>query len=60
MEDLNKKLKEKINVELDLQVISGGEIDEKMRLLSTSGDTYELAWTSSWVTPWTRKAVSWR
>lgn len=48
MEDLNKKLKEKINVELDLQVIPSGEFNEKMRLLSTSGETYELAWTSSW------------
>lgn len=48
MEDLNKKLKEKINVELDLQVIASGEFNEKMRLLSTSGDTFELAWTSNW------------
>ena len=48
MEDLNKKLKEKINVELDLQIIPAGEYDEKMKLNSTSGDEYEMAWTSNW------------
>lgn len=48
MEDLNKKLKEKINVELELIVIPAGEYDEKMKLNSTSGDKYEIAWTSNW------------
>lgn len=48
MEDLNAKLQEKINVILDLQIIAPGEFNDKMTLASTSGDTYEIAWTSNW------------
>ena len=49
MEDLNKKIREKINVELNLECINAGEYGDKMKLASTSGDTYEIAWTSNWL-----------
>ena len=49
MEDLNKKLREKINVEMELVQIPTGEYNEKMKLYSTSGDKYEMCWTSNWV-----------
>lgn len=32
MEDLNQKIKEKINVELDLEIIPQGEYNDKVKL----------------------------
>jgi putative aldouronate transport system substrate-binding protein len=49
MEDLNKKLKEKINVELDLEVISQGEYNDKMKLASTAGEDFDLVFTANWL-----------
>lgn len=48
MADLNTKLKEKINVELDLQIIAPGEFNDKMKLISTSGEDYDLTFTAGW------------
>lgn len=49
MEDLNKKLKEKINVQLDLDMIPQGEFADKMKLASTAGEDYDLVFTSNWL-----------
>lgn len=49
MEDLNKKLVEKINVKLNLEVIPQGEYNDKMRLKSTEGEDYDLVFTSNWL-----------
>lgn len=49
MEDLNKKLREKINVELDLNVIPQGEYADKMKLSSTAGEDFDLVFTSNWL-----------
>lgn len=49
MEDLNKKLKEKINVELDLEVIPQGEYNDKMKLASTAGEDFDLVFTANWL-----------
>lgn len=49
MEDLNKKIKEKINVELNLEIITQGEFNDKMKLMSTSGEDYDLVFTSNWL-----------
>lgn len=49
MEDLNQKIKEKINVELDLQVIPQGEFADKMKLASTAGEDFDLVYTSNWL-----------
>lgn len=48
MESLNEDLKEKINVQLDLQFIANGEFNDKMRLISSSGEEYDLTFTSNW------------
>lgn len=49
MEDLNKKLKEKINVQLDLEVIPQGEYNDKMKLASTAGEDFDLVFTANWL-----------
>lgn len=48
MEDLNKKLKEKINVELDLELIPAGEFNDKVKLASTAGEEFDIVFTASW------------
>lgn len=49
MEDVNKILKEKINVELDLDIIPQGEFNDKMKLASTAGEDYDLVFTANWL-----------
>lgn len=46
--DLNPKIKEKINVELDLEIIPDGEFNDKMKLKSTAGEDYDLVFTANW------------
>lgn len=49
LEDLNKKLVEKINVKLNLEVIPQGEFNDKMKLKSTAGEDYDITFTSNWL-----------
>lgn len=49
IEDLNKKLVEKINVKLNLEVIPQGEFNDKMKLKSTAGEDYDIVFTSNWL-----------
>lgn len=49
MEDLNKKIEEKIGVHLNLEVIPQGEFNDKMKLKSTAGEDYDLTFTSNWL-----------
>ena len=42
LDDLNAKLREKINVELDLKFYGWGEYEEKARLMTTSGGQDEI------------------
>lgn len=49
MEDLNKKIKEKINVELDLELIPQGEFNDKVKLASTAGEDFDLVFTANWL-----------
>lgn len=49
LEDVNKKIKEKINVELDLDIIPQGEFNDRMKLASTAGETFDLVFTASWL-----------
>lgn len=46
--DLNKKIQEKINVNLDLEIIPDGEFNDKMKLKSTAGEDYDLVFTANW------------
>lgn len=48
MTDLNAKLKNKINVTLDLRVLGWGEYNDQMKLISNSQQDYDLCFTSSW------------
>lgn len=49
MEDLNKKLKDKINIQLEMDVIPQGEFNDKMKLASTAGEDFDLVFTSNWL-----------
>ena len=49
MEDLNKKIRDKINVELNLEIITQGEFNDKMKLKSTAQEDYDLVFTSNWL-----------
>lgn len=48
LSEINEELREKLNVELDLEVIPNGEFEDKMRLMSTSNENYDLVFTSNW------------
>ena len=47
--ELNKKLVERLNVELDFRMLAWGEYSDKMKLASTSGEEFDLEFTSSWL-----------
>lgn len=49
MEDVNKKIKEKIGVELNLEIIPQGEFNDKMQLKSSAGEDFDLVFTSNWL-----------
>lgn len=51
MEDLNKKIKEKINVELELICVPQGEYNDKVTLAATSGEDFDLMFTATWLNP---------
>ena len=53
MEDLNKKLVEKINVKLELETILQSEYADKVQLASSSGEDFDLMFTSNWLNPFT-------
>ncbi|NOU71370.1 DUF3502 domain-containing protein [Paenibacillus sp. LMG 31458] len=48
MEEINKILKEKINATLKLNVIDWGAYDDKMKVITSTNENYDLAFTSSW------------
>ena len=48
MESLNEDLREKINVELNLQWIADGEYDDRMKLMINSGEDFDLCYTANW------------
>ena len=48
MDEVNKILKEKINATLKLNVIDWGAFDEKMKVITSTNEAYDLAFTSSW------------
>ncbi|SDZ57111.1 putative aldouronate transport system substrate-binding protein [Evansella caseinilytica] len=48
MEEVNKYTEEKINATIDLRLLDWGEFDERMQVITTSGENYDIAFTSSW------------
>lgn len=54
--EVNKYLKEKINVELDLKIAGYGDYTTKMNAVISSGENYDMAWTSNWSNPFVQQA----
>ncbi|WP_025028994.1 ABC transporter substrate-binding protein [Caldalkalibacillus mannanilyticus] len=48
MEKVNEYTKEKINATIDLRMLDWGEFNDRMQVITTSGDAYDIAFTSSW------------
>lgn len=48
MEAVNAKLKEDLNMTLNLRFIAPGDFDTKMQMAMAGGDEWDLAFTSSW------------
>jgi len=49
MAEVNRILKEKINAQLEFKFIDFGSFEEKMRVMSASGEPYDLVFTASWI-----------
>ncbi|MFC0469030.1 ABC transporter substrate-binding protein [Halalkalibacter kiskunsagensis] len=48
MEEVNAYTEEKINATVDLRLLDWGEFNERMQVITTSGEEYDIAFTSSW------------
>ena len=49
LEALNERLAERLNVKLDLRMTPFGEYNEKMMLITTSGEVFDLMYVSNWM-----------
>lgn len=47
--EANKIIKEKINAEVEFTVLDGGQYGQKMPILMSSGEKFDLMFTSSWL-----------
>ncbi|NOU87103.1 DUF3502 domain-containing protein [Paenibacillus sp. LMG 31460] len=47
-EEMNKYVKEKINAELDITQIDWGDYTKRMQVITASGESFDIAFTSSW------------
>ena len=48
LDEANKYLEDKINVNIDMKFIGFGDYNQKMSVVINSGEDYDLAFTSSW------------
>ena len=48
IEEINKLLRERYNLELNLLSIPAGEYDERMRMMITGNEDYDLCFTANW------------
>ncbi|WP_204595604.1 extracellular solute-binding protein [Clostridium sardiniense] len=48
LDEANKYLEEKINVNLDMKFVDFGDYNQKMSVVINSGEDYDLAFTCSW------------
>ncbi len=53
MAALNEDLKSKCNVNLDLQLIDAGAYNDKMNMIVSSGEKFDLCYTSNWTNNFT-------
>lgn len=47
-EEINKYLTEKINAKLEINMIDWGDYSQRMQVITSSGEDYDIAFTSSW------------
>ncbi|MCJ8012120.1 ABC transporter substrate-binding protein [Paenibacillus sp. KQZ6P-2] len=47
-EEINKYLTEKINATIELSMIDWGDYSQRMQVITSSGENYDIAFTSSW------------
>ncbi|GBF77552.1 ABC transporter substrate-binding protein [Paenibacillus sp. 598K] len=47
-EEINKYTTEKINATVDIEMIDWGDYSQRMSIIMTSGEDYDIAFTSSW------------
>jgi len=48
LEEVNEYTEEHINATIDLRLLDWGEFDERMQVITSSGEDYDIAFTSSW------------
>ncbi|MCG4715476.1 extracellular solute-binding protein, partial [Faecalibacillus intestinalis] len=48
MEEVNKYTKEKIGVTIDLRMVDWGDYGQKMQVITSSGEPYDLAFASDY------------
>lgn len=47
-EEINKYVTEKINAKVDITMIDWGDYSQRMQVITSSGEDYDIAFTSSW------------
>ncbi|MFB9331140.1 ABC transporter substrate-binding protein [Paenibacillus aurantiacus] len=47
-DEMNKYLTEKINATVDITMIDWGDYSKRMQVITTSGENFDIAFTSSW------------
>ncbi|WP_334072811.1 MULTISPECIES: ABC transporter substrate-binding protein [Paenibacillus] len=47
-EEINKYLTEKINAKVEITMIDWGDYSQRMQVITSSGEDYDIAFTSSW------------
>ncbi|MBR2569713.1 MAG: ABC transporter substrate-binding protein [Paenibacillus sp.] len=48
LQKVNEYTKEKINATINMKMLDWGDYDQKMQVISASGEPYDIAFTSSW------------
>lgn len=54
--EVNKVLKEKLNTTVQFNVIDWGAYDEKMQMIISTNEPYDICFTSDWTNPYTTNA----
>lgn len=56
MTEFNKRIKDKLGFTVDIQVIDVGTYTDKMNMIISSGETYDMCFTSSWTNDFLKNA----
>ncbi|QJD86836.1 ABC transporter substrate-binding protein [Cohnella herbarum] len=55
--EVNKIVKQKINATIDFKPIAGADYEQKMKVVTASGEPYDLAFTSNWLNNYTQNVA---